>query len=382
MLPGFAQGTTRPYTPGGMPHSILYYVSGHAYGHARRSAEVIRALRGRAPEVNVYVRTGAPAEMFHGLTAGPVRPAAIDVPVVERDPLSVDWPATLAGAADLLRRRRVIVAQDVEAVRELAPSMVVADVPFLAGDVAAALGVPCVAVSNFTWDWIYEPHRSAHADGTAVIRGVRSSYAQTAALLQLPFGHDTDVFPQVIPMPLVARRATRDPGDVLRHLGLDPTDRRPRVLVGMRGGVTGETLERAAKGAADYLFLRLDRGDDTPAAGADNVRPVRLDTTLDFSDLLGASDAAISKLGYGMIADSIAAGTRLVWPPREGFREDEVTRAEAPRFLRMTELPADDFRAGRWRAALDRAMALPEPAERMPLHGADACAALIAGRLS
>src|SRR6185503_12078838 len=124
----------------------------------------------------------------------PVRPAAIDVPVVERDPLSVDWRATLGGAADLLRRRRVIVAQEVEAARELAPSLVVADVPFLAGDVAAALGVPCVAVSNFTWDWIYEPHRSAHADGAAVVRGVRSSYAQMAALLQLPFGHDTGVF--------------------------------------------------------------------------------------------------------------------------------------------------------------------------------------------
>ena len=360
-------------------HSILYYVSGHGYGHARRAAEVIRALRAVAPDVNVYVRTSAPAGMFAGLAAGRVVPNEIDVPTVEQGPLAIDWNATLAGAADLLRRRRVVVAREVEAVRELGPSLVVADVPFLAGDVAAALGAPCLAVSNFTWDWIYEPHRGRHPDGAAVVRGARSSYAQMAALLQLPFGHDTDVFPQVIPVPLVARQATREPADVVRELGLDAADGRPRVLVGMRGGVEGEALERAAEGAGDFLFLRLDRGEASPPARAGNVRPVRMGAGLDFSDLLAASDVAVSKLGYGMIADCIAAGTRLVWPPREGFREDDVTRVEAAKYLPMAEVPADDFRAGKWGEALRRVVALPDPPEQMALGGAVACAGFIAG---
>ena len=128
--------------------SIVYYVSGHGYGHARRSAEIIRALREVAPDVNVYVRTSAPADMFAGLAAGPVRPHEIDAPVVERDALSIDWPATLGGATDLLRRRRAAVAREADAVRDVGPSVIVADVPFLAGEVAAALDVPCVAASN------------------------------------------------------------------------------------------------------------------------------------------------------------------------------------------------------------------------------------------
>jgi predicted glycosyltransferase len=348
-----------------MSASLLYYVSGHGYGHARRSAEVIRALRSVAPDVNVYVRTSAPADIFASLTAGPIAPSHIDAPIVERDALSLDWPATLANAADLLRRRRSAVAREVDAVRDLAPDLVVADVPFLAADVAAALGSPCVAVSNFTWDWIYEPHRGAHPDGAAVVRGARSSYAQMTALLRLPFGHDTDVFPQVIPVPLVARRSTREPNEIIRRLGLDPADRRPRVLVGMRGGVAPATLDRAIQSAPDFQFLRV-RADDFG---------------LDFSDLMAASDVVVSKLGYGTIADSIANGTRLVWPPRSGFREDEVTKAQAPRYLRMAELPADRFRSGDWRDALEHAMALPEPPERMPVTGAAACANFIAGRL-
>ena len=91
------------------------------------------------------------------------------------------------------------------------------------------------------------------------MRGARSSYAQMAALLQLPFGHDTDVFPQVIPVPLVARRSAREPGEVMRLLGLDESDGRPRVLVGMRGGVARETLARAASGAREFVFLAVRR---------------------------------------------------------------------------------------------------------------------------
>ena len=365
-----------------MPASLVYYVSGHGYGHARRSAEVIRALREAAPEVNVYVRTSAPAPMFAGLAAGPVRPHEIDAPVVERDALSIDWQATLAGASDLLRRRRAVVAREADAVREVGPSLVVADVPFLAGEVAAALDVPCVAVSNFTWDWIFEPHRGRHPDGAAVVRGIRASYGKMAALLQLPFGHDTDVFPQVVPVPLVARVPTRDPADVARELDLDPSDRRPRVLVGMRGGVPVDVLRNAAAGAPDFLFLRLDRGDAPPGDDPPNLRAVRLAPGLDFSDLLTVSDVVVSKLGYGMIADCIAAGTRLVWPRREGFREDDVTEREAPRYLRMVEMPQPSFAEGAWGPTLEQAMALPPPAEQMPLDGAAACAKFIAGYLA
>ena len=347
-----------------MASTCLFYVSGHGFGHARRTSEVIRALRAEAPGVNVYVSTGAPAEIFAGLTAGPVRRPEIESPVVERDTLTIDWPATLGGAAELLRRRRAVVAREVEAVREIDPALVVADAPFLAGDVAAALGVPCIAVSNFTWDWICEPRRNEHPDGAAVVRGIRASYAHMTALLQLPFGHDTDVFPQVIPVPLIAHRSTRDPGETLRLLGRDPSDRRPRVLVGMRGGVPGETLAAAAAGAPGFQFLTSDRPEG-----------------VSFSDLLAASDVVVSKLGYGMIADCIAAGTRLAWPRRSGFREDEVTEREAPRYLRMAEMPADDFRAGAWASTLERALALPDAPERIALDGAAACARVIAGRV-
>jgi predicted glycosyltransferase len=187
-----------------------------------------------------------------------------------------------------------------------------------------------------------------------------------SALLQLPFGHDTDAFPQVVPVPLIARRSTHGPAEVLRRIGLDEADRRPRVLVAMRGGVPPATLERAAASAPDFQFLR--------------VRPE--ESGLDFSDLVAASDVVVSKLGYGTIAECIAHGTRLVWPPRAGFHEDDVTRSEAPRYLRMEPIAAGEYAAGDWRAALERVMALPSPPGQMPLDGAMACARFLAQQLN
>ena len=39
-----------------------------------------------------------------------------------------------------------------------------ADIPFLAGDIAAAAGIPIIAITNFTWDWIYEPYFNDRQD--------------------------------------------------------------------------------------------------------------------------------------------------------------------------------------------------------------------------
>ena len=43
---------------------ILFYVSGHGFGHATRSAEVIRAFGNDHPEIAVRVVTTAPQRIF------------------------------------------------------------------------------------------------------------------------------------------------------------------------------------------------------------------------------------------------------------------------------------------------------------------------------
>ena len=253
-----------------MGRNVAFYVSGHGYGHAARVAEVMRALAAREPGWRLHVRTAAPRTFFPSSVAyGTV---AVDAGAAERGPLHIDAAATLGRAAALLAGKSPIIQSEVAFIHKQEVSLVVADAPHLAGEIAAA-GVPCVAVTNFTWDWIYEPFvRDAPGPG-GLLEEVRRGYRMMAALLRLPFADEratAGLFREVTDVPLLARRGETEPADVLRTAGLDPRDPRARVLIGMRGGVPDGALEAAAAASPDMLFVTLDE----PAGGARaNVRP-------------------------------------------------------------------------------------------------------------
>jgi hypothetical protein len=367
-----------------MSNTILFYVSGHGYGHARRTAQVIKALRARRPHVLVHVRSTAPARIFAPLPAERVSPASVDVGMVEDDALTINLAATLLRLEELVARRDAVVAEESAIVRAMRPGLIVADVPFMAGDVAEAAGIPCIAVSNFTWDWICEP-LSAGDEGYAgrfdrVLPVMRDGYAKMSGALQLPFGGLCDVLKPVIRAPLVAARSGLDKATILSRAGLDPSDPRPRVLIGMRGGLPDETVVAAAAEAGDFLFISPEAS--VPANAPPNLRPAPTGSTLDFADLVSICDVVVSKLGYGTVAECIAGGTRMLWPRRSGFREDEVMIEQVHHYVPTLEISLDDFRAGKWGERLRELVRLPPVVERMRVDGAEFCAEFLDRGLS
>ena len=357
----------------GPSRTIVYYVSGHGFGHARRTAEVVRALAARDPDLRVVVRTAAPPHLFHDIpivtVSTPQRP--FDPGVVERDTLSINPRASMARLEEAILAREAIVDAESRFVRSQGAALVASDMPFLAGDIAAAAGVPCVGVGNFTWDWIYEPFASTRRDHE-LIEEVRRSHEKFDLLLHLPLGHDVSCFKRVVDVPLIATHPRRGPGDVEQRLGLT-TDRRPRVLIAMRGGLSDDAvLLAAARRSPDTLFL-VPASTPSPAG---NIRPFDASAAkLDFTDVLSVCDAALSKVGYGILADCIACGVALLYPPRQGFREDEISLRECPRYLRMRELPPEDFHAGRWDQHLRSLLAQPTPPETLATNGAEVVSA-------
>jgi UDP:flavonoid glycosyltransferase YjiC (YdhE family) len=355
--------------------NLLFYISGHGYGHARRMAQVIQAFSHRRPDVSVRIRSTTPPHIFEPLAPECIEPCDIDVGVAERDPLTIDREASLNRLMEFMGRRDAIVADEVSVVNRLRPQLIVADIPFLAGEVAARAGVPCVGISNFTWDWIYDHLFGEDPRYAAIAPLVRGGYAKMQALLELPFGRTSPAIATKIAMPLIAGHGRCEGADVLAEIGVAADDRRPRVLFGTRGGLPAGTLAAVARDAGEFLFLCLNApADGLPA----NVLGVRLSRGLDFSDVLGVSDVVVSKLGYGIVSDCIAADIPLVWPKREGFVEDEIMAAEGPRFLRMLQMPREDFHAGGWGAWLREAMTLPKPVAVMRTDGAEECAAYLA----
>jgi L-arabinokinase len=360
--------------------TIVYYVSGHGFGHARRTAEILRSLSARATDVRVIVRTSAPAQIFRNIAnvTVTVPPQPIDPGVVERDTLTIDPAASLERLQNTLSIAPELVETEAAFVRSQQPDFIAADIPFLAGEIAEA-AVPCIGVGNFTWDWIYGPFVTTDAH-RALIQQVRGSYAKFESILHLPLGHEVTCFSRVIEFPLVASRTRRSRSDVQRHLGLAANETRPRVLIAMRGGLDEQTLLHAARQSPDMLFIQpIPR---TATTLPSNMKAVDANAGhLDFTDLLSICDAVVSKVGYGILADCIAADVALLYPRREGFREDDVSVRECTGILRMRELSRKDFFAGCWQSHLCALLAQPLACQTLATNGADAVAAALLRRL-
>ena len=360
---------------------IVVYVSGHGYGHAIRIAEVLSKLKIQHPASKVYIRTTAPHSIFTGSGTPQVQihNVSVDTGVAEsNDALSIDSQTSLEQVESLARRSDSIIENEVKFLRRVGADVIVSDIPFLAGDIAHAFGVACVAVGNFTWDWIYDPYIEEHPQFAPLRDFVRRGYRRMEALLQLPFGHEVSCISRVVAVPLIARLAQRDPEDVLRHLGISAKGR-PIVFLGMRTAPRRALVEAMAADCPEFLFLSLQ--EPVPDA-PENLQQVVLGHQVGFPDVLRASGIVVSKLGYGIVADCIANQTGLLWPARRGFREDQLLRPGVAQYLQSSEFPLPDYERGSWGEYLRRVMDAPRPDRPMPCNGAEVCADLIAKQVS
>jgi hypothetical protein len=359
-----------------MERTVLFYVSGHGFGHAVRAAEVMRALGEHHPDMRVLVRTAAPDGMFAGLPAlsRDVMPVEIDSGVSERNGiLSIDKEATVGRLKALIVQCDNIVASESKFVAREAISLIVADIPFLPGEIAQGVGIPCIAIGNFTWDWIYEPYLEEQSSGAACLARIRRGYAAMECYLKLPFSHSTEVFRDVIDVPLITRNVRRHREDILKNLGVG--DQRPRVVYAMRSPRSLECLARAASESPDWFFFYFA----PPQAGMpENTRPVSLNDELSFVDVLTVCDCVVSKLGYGILADCISTHTAILFPPRIGFREDDILVPSAYKYLQACELPIEDYESGEWSSHLQRLATMTEPKHSLATDGAVTCADVLA----
>jgi L-arabinokinase len=101
---------------------------------------------------------------------------------------------------------------------------------------------------------------------------------------------------------------------------------------------------------------------------------------LRYEDVVAAADIVITKPGYGIISESIANDTAILYTSRGHFVEYDVLVREMPRWVRCGFISNEDLIAGNWQRALDDLCAQPAPPERADVAGAERAADLIAER--
>lgn len=352
-----------------MAAAIVFYVSGHGFGHATRTIEVINAVLAQRPETRIGVRTSAPRWLFDLTVKGKVAFGTLecDTGVVQIDSLTLDEADSIRRAAafhsDLVTR----AASETRVLRELGAGIIVGDIPPLAFAVGAAAGIPSIGIGNFTWDWIYADYPRVRL-APSLLPAIRGAYARASMALRLPMSAGFESFSNVRDIPFIARHATRTREETCKILKL-PADK-PIVLLSFGGyGLSSLDTEMLAKFKKHTLVTTVSNPGgrtrkDTPATERSGAlatvnEEVMYNAGVRYEDLVGAAEVVVTKPGYGIVAEAIANDAAVLYTSRGHFPEYDVLVQEMPKHLRCAYISQEDLFAGKWESQLDKLRAQP-----------------------
>lgn len=368
--------------------ALISYISGHGFGHASRSIELLNAIADRRPDLRLVIRS----QVAPWLVRSTARPSIelerveVDTGIVQVDSLHLDELETIRRAGLFMDGLPARAAEEAEALRELDAALVVADIPALGIAAARRAGVPAIALGNFSWDWAY----AAYPGGLPIAEAVAREYAGADLALRLPLWGGFESFPRVVDLPFIARRSRRDPAETRARFGL-PLDM-PLALVSFGGyGVEGIDLDAVSR--IDGWGILVSDGAPIGPEGRQLSQVGRTGSLIPldeaavhtsgyrYEDIVRAVDVVVTKPGYGIIAECTANDTAILYTSRGHFVEYDVLVAGMGRFVRARFIEQKDLMAGRWREGLDALLAQPPAPVRARTDGSEVAAELLLGML-
>ncbi len=316
-----------------------FYVDSHGFGHATRSMALAEAL---PPSWEVVFKTNAPEWLFRKeLPRSYSRvSSSLDIHPVHSTSYRIDSQGSLRKAFGRIQDLDSIVRGEVIWLREAMVDVVISDISPVAVHAAKAAGIPGFGVSNFTWDWIFEPLFDGK-DGQRVVKSLREMMAMATTNFRLPFS-SPETFPYgSIEAPLLVRPTRKSREEARKHYGF--ADGTTFVLITF-GGIEGPVKNMTRLLDFQPLqFVSVIKGAEStprqeqglfPHPEVSNLWLLRRDD-LYHPDLVNAADAVVTKPGYGILSECMATTTPILLDARDDFREFEAVRATARKYPQM-----------------------------------------------
>lgn len=294
---------------------LLVEISGHGLGHLSQTAPVLNALRRRAPDIELILRTEVRKRALSGRIDGEFQMtrAVTDPALVMKSAVHVDVDASL----EAYRRFHAGWAQAVDrAAREidrLKIDFVFTNVSYLALAGAARAEVPCASMSSINWADVFGHYCGDFAGSDAIVAQMREAYAFADPFLALTPGMPMPEIPGLRRIGPVAARGQRQADRIRRRLALAPEC--PLVVLAL-GGIPTRLAIDLWPGLTELAMITwLGR----PVPGRGYYDGARLDVS--FVDLLASCDAVVTKPGYGTFTEAACNGVRVLYTRRPDWPE-------------------------------------------------------------
>lgn len=357
---------------------VIYYITAHGYGHGVRSCDILRTFARRYPERPLLLVTDLPESFLRNRLPGvqmQVRQASFDVGMVQLDSIKVDVDATLERVAELMRHREQRVADETRWLEEQQPALVQCDIPSIPLEAAARLDLPRLAISNFSWDWIYSPFVERDARWTEHIASFEEGYRQADFLMRLPFAGDMSVFPKAVDVPLVAQPGIPRRADLARTYGL-PLDKTWALLSFSTLDLPPGAL-REMSSNPDLCFLTVKPLEwSVPGFYAIDRRQFT------FSDVLASCDVVVTKPGFGVVSECIVNNKPICYADRSDFIEYPILVRGIEQYLQHAHLPSQELYRGVVSEYVRACLQAPPPVDHLPAQGDEVVCDLMHRHLS
>jgi hypothetical protein len=293
--------------------TLCFYISDYGYGHASRSIALIREIVRTRSDVTVIAKTSGPYEFTRKSLIHPrvsVIQCRNDCEVELKEGLSVvDREKTRELFLAWVHTWDEYLSRECAFCREHKVDLILSDIapqPFL---VAEALGIPGIAVSNFSWDTIFE-HLFPEVDE---VSRLRDAYRKASYACVLPFDIGMDRFAVQERVGLVSRNITVSRSEMRHRLGVPEND----FLV-----FVGKSPDTPLLSGDPGIRFLVSSGNSCP-----DVLVIPAEET-ESQDWIGMCDCVVTKCGYSTVSEAVRAHVPvLVWK-REGFIEDSAISAK------------------------------------------------------
>ncbi len=298
-----------------MSRPILYItITNHGFGHATRTAAVAATIQKLDPEVLLIMTTTAPRWLLESYIEGDFihRPRGFDVGVLQADSLTMDKAATEKKLLEIQKNQNSIIASEVNFIRQNRVNLILGDIPFLAGKMAKAAGIPCWMMSNFGWDFIYGDWGGSF---TAIADWIGDCYSECDRLFRLPFHEPMSAFDNITDVGLTGGYPCYSPDELKANWQINTPPERTILLTFGGLGLQKIPYDNVYK-FPDWQFITFDKfAPDLPnliKITDSQYRPV---------DFMAICGRVVSKPGFGTFSEATRLGVPVVSITRDDFAE-------------------------------------------------------------
>ncbi len=296
---------------------IFVDISAHGLGHLAQTAPVIAALRARRPDLRVTIASALPHARLAARIAQPFQhiDAASDFGFAMHNAIDIDFAASA-------QRYRQAHAQWVARVEVYAEQLhdvdlVLANAAYLPLAAAAQAGIPAVGMCSLNWADLFAHYFGTEAWAAPIHAQMLAAYNAADIFLRVTPGMPMEGFSRLQRIGPIAQLAT-PARDLTRQQLADTLQLDPQlswVLVAMGGMEFRLPIERwPVLPGVRWLCP------ESWQVRRDDVRP--FGDQLAFTELLAASDAVLTKPGYGTFVEAACNGVPVLYVPRDDWPEE------------------------------------------------------------